>query len=56
MVVESKTISRFVFQICLSNRKKKKNPPYFDAVQKLEAVSTPFVFLDFFQPHLFIFY
>lgn len=63
-VDERETTARFVIQeLHLSNRetqknsrqKKKKKPP-FDAVQKPEAVSPPFVFLDFFQPHLFILY
>lgn len=56
MVAESEIISRYVFQeICLSNRipdqnqKAKKNPPYFNVVQKPRAIFTLFVFLDFFQ-------
>ena len=56
MVAESEIISRYVFQeICLSNRipgpkpKSKKTPPYFDVVQTPRAISTLFVFWDFFQ-------
>jgi hypothetical protein len=34
----------------------KKITTYFEAVQKPKAVSTPLVFLDFSQSHLFIFF